>query len=211
MPLNIEYAAVAQCRPEHVWQVFEHVELWPRWDPQAIREVSWVSGEPWTRGAKFAIQLLKPMSFTLTPEVLEVEAPIYVHLRGDGSGVTGEQYYIFRWMPDQQTTELRTLQEFSGGPIIFLGNSIKPSIEAGIKHLFARVIEEAEGLARAEASVPLAPELPAIEHLLPPSELTLLLGDSAPAEDTVPLAGDPLPPTGDSLPPIGDPAPPDRE
>jgi hypothetical protein len=90
------------------------------------------------------------MPFKLTPEILEVESPIYVHLRGEGSGIIGEQYYIFRWMPDEQTTELRTLQEFSGGPITFFGDSVKPTIEAGIKHLFARVIEEAGTLAKGQ-------------------------------------------------------------
>jgi hypothetical protein len=154
MSLKIEYAAIAQCNPEHVWQVFEQIERWPRWGPAAIRDVRWVSGEPWTKGAKFAIEMLKPMAFRLTPEILDAEPPVYLHFRGQGSGVTGEQFYIFRWMPEQQATELRTLQEFDGGPIMFLGSSIKPALEAGIKHLFARVIEEAEACARAEVPAP---------------------------------------------------------
>lgn len=154
MSLQIEYAAVARCNPDHVWQVFEQVELWPRWDPQAIREVRWVSGDPWTKGAKFSIEMLKPMSFKLTPEVRDATPPTYVHLSGHGPGVTGEQHYIFRWMPEEQTTELRTLQEFAGASIKLLGKSAKPAIEAGIKHLFARVIEEAEALARNPAPTP---------------------------------------------------------
>jgi uncharacterized damage-inducible protein DinB len=152
MSLSIEYAAIAKCTPEHVWQVFENIELWSRWDPEAIREVRWVSGEPWTKGAKFSIEMLKPMSFKLTPEVLDATPPYYVHFRGQGSGVTGEQHYIFRWMPEQQATELRTLQEFSGAPIMFFGDKIKSSLEKGIAHLFARVIEEAEALASASGS-----------------------------------------------------------
>jgi hypothetical protein len=154
MSLTVEYAAVARCTPEQVWQVFEQIERWPRWDPAAIREVRWVSGEPWTKGAKFSIEMLKPMPFKLTPEVLEVEAPTYVHLRGRGSGVTGEQYYFFKWIPAERATELRTLQEFSGGPILFFGGSIKPAIETGIRRLFERIIEEAEALARGENPAP---------------------------------------------------------
>jgi uncharacterized damage-inducible protein DinB len=160
MSLNIEYAAVAKCTPEHVWQVFEKIELWSRWDPDAIREVRWVSGEPWTKGAKFTIEMLKPMPFKLTPEVLEAQPPFYVHFRGQGSGVTGEQHYIFRWIPEQQSTELRTLQEFSGAPIMFFGDKIKSSLEKGIAHLFARVIEEAESLARKETPAPEATPAP---------------------------------------------------
>ena len=152
MSLSIEYAAVAKCTPEHVWQVFENIELWSRWDPDAIRDVHWVSGEPWTKGAKFSIQMLKPMPFTLTPEILDATPPFYVHFRGQGSGVTGDQHYIFRWMPEQQSTELRTLQEFTGAPLLFFGDRIKPALEKGIAHLFARVIQEAEALASAPAA-----------------------------------------------------------
>lgn len=150
MSLKIEYASIAQCRPEHVWQVFQQIERWPLWDPQAIREVRWVSGERWTKGAKLSIEMLKPLPFKKTLEVLEVESPTRVHLRG-GSSVTVEQYYTFQWMPDEQTTELRTLQEFDGGPFTFLADSIKPTVEGGIQRLFAGVMEEARILAMGPA------------------------------------------------------------
>lgn len=153
MSVKVEYASIAQCHLEHVWQVFEQIELWPRWDPETIREVRWVSGERWTKGAKFSIEMLKPMAFQRTLEVVEVEAPGYVHLRG-GSGVTVEQFYHFKWMPDGQSTELRTRQEFSGGPFKFLGDSIKPTIESGIMRLFAGVCEEAGTLAIRPAETP---------------------------------------------------------
>jgi uncharacterized damage-inducible protein DinB len=190
MSLSIEYAAIAKCTPEHVWQVFENIELWSRWDPEAIREVRWVSGEPWTKGAKFSIEMLKPMSFKLTPEVLDATPPFYVHFRGQGSGVTGEQHYIFRWMPEQQATELRTLQDFSGAPIMFFGDKIKSSLEKGIAHLFARVIEEAENLARSEQAPAPAPAAQAPAAQAP----------AAPA----PAAGsEALPITAPSIPDIG--------
>jgi hypothetical protein len=163
MSIRIEYASIAQCRPEHVWQVFAQIELWPRWNPAAMREVRWVSGEPWTTGARFSIEMLKPVPFTLTPEVLAIEPPGFVHLLSEGSGVSGEQSYFFRAMPDAQATELRTVQEFSGGPIELFGSFIQPGIEAGIRHLFTRVIEEAEALARAELPAPLPVELPPAE------------------------------------------------
>ena len=151
MSVKIEYASIAQCRLEHVWRAFEQIELWPRWDPQAIREVRWVSGERWTKGAKFSIEMLRPLPFQRTLEVVEVETPNYVHLRG-GSGVTVEQFYLFKWMPDEQSTELRTRQEFSGGPFKFLGDSIKPTIEGGIRRLFAGVCEEAGTLTKGQDS-----------------------------------------------------------
>jgi hypothetical protein len=205
MSLTIEYAAIAQCRPEHVWQVFEQIELWPRWDPKAIRDVHWVSGPPWTKGSKFSIEMLKPMSFKLTPEVLDVECPIYIHLQGKGSGVTGAQHYIFKWMPDQQATELRTLQEFSGVPLKLMGKTIRPALEAGIKNLFARVIEEAETLARSSSSTlqsARAGEATIACWAPKPGNIS-----TANEEESVPPVGDPTPPPSDHKPPIGDPAP----
>ncbi len=202
MSLTIEYAAIAQCTPLHIWQVFEQIERWPRWDPDAISNVRWVSGDPWTKGAKFSIQMQKPMSFKLTPEVMEVEAPIYVHLRGEGSGITGEQFYIFRWSQAAQNTEVRTLQEFSGAPIKLIGGKVRPALEAGIKHLLARVVAEAEDLALAEASSASAsePALATREPAHDPGE-----SDQAPVGEPVPPSGDPPPP------PAGDPAPPTRD
>jgi hypothetical protein len=149
MSVKIEYACIAPCRLEHVWQAFEQIELWPRWDPQTIREVRWVSGERWTKGAKFSIEMLRPLPFQKTLEVLEIEAPGYVRLRG-GSSVTVEQFYRFQAMPDGQSTELRTLQEFSGGPFKFLGDSLKPTIEGGIQRLFAGVREAAGTFAKGQ-------------------------------------------------------------
>jgi hypothetical protein len=163
MSIRIEYASIAQCRPEHVWRVFAQIELWPRWNPAAMREVRWVSGEPWTTGAKFSIEMLKPVPFTLTPEVLAIEPPGFVHLLSEGSGVRGEQSYLFQAMPDAQVTELRTVQEFKGGPIELFASLIQPGIEAGIRHLFTRIIEEAEALARAALPAPLLVEPPPAE------------------------------------------------
>jgi hypothetical protein len=203
MSLSVEYASIAQCRPEHLWQVFEQIELWPRWSSDAIANVHWVSGNPWSKGARFSIELRKPMPFKLTPEVMEVDSPIYVHLRGQGSGVTGDQFYIFKLMPDLQTTELRTLQEFSGKPIQILGKAVRPAIEAGIRHMFARVTEEAEAIARAESpgSPVQDPEPPSGDPPLPPSEPRPPIGDPAPPPR------DPVPQPGEPAPPIGDPAP----
>jgi hypothetical protein len=193
MSLNVEYASTAQCRPEQIWQVFQEIELWPRWNPQIIREVRWVSGAPWTKGAKFSVEMLKPRPFKLTPEVIEIDSPISVHLRGQGSGVTGEQYFIFKWMPELQITELRTLQEFKGGPIQLFGNSVKPVLEAGIKHLFARLTEEAEAIARSERKLG--------EPNTPGSEPKPPIGDPAPPpREPVPTPGEPTPPVGDPEP-----------
>ncbi len=151
MSLQLEYTALAYCQPQHIWGVFQHIERWPRWDPEAIRDVRWIAGQPWTRGARFEIKIARPLSYTITPEILEVEPPIFLHWRGKGSGVTGEQFFIFKGQPDG-TTEMRTLQEFSGAPIKLFGGKVRQPILDGIAHMFARIKSEAEQAARLETA-----------------------------------------------------------
>jgi hypothetical protein len=144
MSLKIEYAINIAATPDVIWQVFNEIERWPRWDPSALQSARWVSGEPWQQGSKFEIKTLKPMALTLTPEIVEVTAPVFVHVKGSGGGVTGEQFYIFKWDDVSRTTEMRTLQEFSGMAISFFGGQAKGPILQGIEHMFRQVKQEAE-------------------------------------------------------------------
>jgi hypothetical protein len=153
MSLKLEYAAIAHCGPQYVWRVFQEIEQWPRWDPAAIRSACWVCGTPWTKGSRFEVSVIRPMPYTITPEILEIEPPIYLHWRGKGSGVTGEQYFIFKALPDG-TTEMRTLQEYSGVPIPFFGKKIRQAILSGNAHMFRMIAEEAEALAASEVDPP---------------------------------------------------------
>lgn len=152
MSLKLEHSIVINATPDVVWRVFENIENWSRWDPQAIKSVRWVSGDPWTKGAKFEISLTKPMPFTLTPELIEVQPPVFVHLKGRGSGVTGEQVYVLKYDRGTDSTELRTIQEFSGMPITLFGERARQPVLDGIAHMFGRVKQEAEELARAGQS-----------------------------------------------------------
>lgn len=198
MSLKLEYAIDINATPDAIWAVFEQIEQWPRWDSDALKNVQWVSGEPWTKGARFEMQITKPMAFTLTPEIMEIVLPVYVHLKGSGSGVIGEQHYIFKWNPETFATELRTLQEFSGMPIIFMGSKVKQPILDGIAHLFGRIKQEAEAaqpptvqtLPQSETIAPpydLQPETVGVNATQPP-ELPLQLDQPQPEPDT-PLAG----------------------
>jgi len=87
------------------------------------------------------------MPVTLTPEIIDVTPPVYVHVKGSGGGVTGEQFYIFKWDPATCSTEMRTLQEFSGIPITMFGSQAKGPILQGIEHMFKQVKREAEEIA----------------------------------------------------------------
>lgn len=146
MSLKIEHTAAAQCAPEFLWKAMEKIEEWPRLDPDALKEVQWVSGQPWTVGARFSMSLLKPMPFKMTPEVTAVDPGHKVSFRGEGSGVTVETSYTFRAAGGG--SEITGVQELSGGPIMFFGASMQPGLEKGMAKLCARIVEEAEALAK---------------------------------------------------------------
>ncbi len=153
MGISIDYSTVAHCHPEHIWLALQDIRRWPQFDPEAIQSVHWVSGEPWTPGARFEIKLRKPLPYTLTPEIIEAEKPILIHWKGKGSGITGEQWFVFRMLPSGDT-EMRTLQQYSGAPLVLLGPNGKRSIEEGVRHVFEHIKREAETNARMENWVP---------------------------------------------------------
>jgi hypothetical protein len=99
------------------------------------------------------VKIRKPISYTLTPEIIEAEKPILIHWKGRGSGISGEQWFIFRILPDGKT-EIRTLQEYSGGALTVFGAAAKPAIEKGARVLLDRIKSEAENNARIENWVP---------------------------------------------------------
>ncbi len=149
MAIRIEYASTAKCRPEHIWQCLQDLQSWPKFDPEAIESAQWVSGTPWTKGARFQIRVRKPLAYTITPEILDAEEPILIHWRGRASGITGEQFYVFKLLPDEQT-EMRTLQEYSGAPLLLLRGGAKTAIEQGVRNLFEKIKAEAEEAAKVD-------------------------------------------------------------
>jgi hypothetical protein len=181
MSLKLEYAALAKCAPEHVWSVFQEIERWPRWDPSAIESVRWVSGTPWAKGSRFEIKITKPLPYTITPEILEAEPPIFLHWRGRGSGITGEQFFIFKQLAEDET-ELRTLQEFSGAPIKLLGSHVRQPILDGIRHMFGRIAEEAEVRFRRELETRSRAGLATPEALCSNPDMALTIEHSVIAE-----------------------------
>lgn len=153
MSIQIDYSTIAHCHPDHIWLALQDIRRWAQFDPEAIESVRWISGEPWTKGARFEIKLRKPIPYTLTPEILEAEKPYLIHWRGKGSGVTGEQWFIFKLLPDGNT-EMRTLQEYSGAPLLLVGEKGKKALEQGVRHVFDHIKREAETNARIQNWTP---------------------------------------------------------
>lgn len=146
MSLKLEHAVQIGAAPDVIWKVFQHIEQWPEWDPQAIQSVRWISGEPWVKGSKFEIKLSKPFPITLVPELKQVDPPVFVHVKGNSHGVTAEMFYIFKWDPQTNITELRTLQQYSGAPVMMFGEKARQPLLTGIEHILGRIKREAENL-----------------------------------------------------------------
>lgn len=153
MAISIDYSTTANCHPEHIWLVLQDIRRWPQFDPEAIESANWISGDPWTAGSRFEIKIRKPIKYSLTPEIIEAEKPILIHWRGKGGGITGEQWYIFKLLPDGRT-EMRTLQSYTGAPLMLLGDKGKSAIEHGVEHVFAHIKREAEENSRLENWLP---------------------------------------------------------
>ena len=147
MSIQIDYSVVAHCRPEHVWLVIQDIRRWPQFDRDAIESAEWVKGKPWESGSRFRINLLKPIKYTITPEIVETEKPILIHWKASGGGVKGEQWFIFKLLPNDDT-ELRTLQQYTGTTMVLLGTKAKSLLEEGVQHLLGHIKREAEANAR---------------------------------------------------------------
>jgi hypothetical protein len=156
MAIDIDYSVVADCHPSDIWLTIEDLRRWHQFDPDGIESVHWVAGMPWTKGARFEIKLHKPISISLMPEIIEVEKPVLIHWRAQGGGITGEQWFIFRLLPNDMT-EMRTLQHYAGLPLKLLGPKAKTAIEDGVHHLFAVIKREAEENARLSNWIPPVP------------------------------------------------------
>lgn len=150
MSMRLEYATVANCKPEHIWQAFQHVESWPSWS-SVIANTHWIEGQPWQPGSKFQMQILQPIPVTFRPEIIECNAPGYVHWIGKTTALNAEQWFSFAEQPDG-TTDMKTWQEFSGPASFMFGESVRNAIVNIYVDLFRSLKEEAEKLARGNPS-----------------------------------------------------------
>jgi hypothetical protein len=140
--MRLEYATVANCKPEHIWQAFQHVESWPSWS-SVIANTKWIEGEPWAKGSQFQMQILQPIPLTFRPEVLECTPPGYVHWIGKTTAVTAEQWFSFEEQPDG-TTLMKTWQEFGGPASFMFGDGVRAAITNIYVDLFRSLKEAAE-------------------------------------------------------------------
>ena len=148
MAIRLEHSTTAKCRPEHIWQKFENLEQWAWWN-RVVGPCKWTSGQPWQKGSRFLMELVKPRSMTVECTVLECAPPGKVAWVGSGFGWKGEHWFAFEAQPDG-TTLLRTWEDLSGFVPMFFGDGAKKrTVDAYAAWLDALKVE-AERMAREE-------------------------------------------------------------
>jgi len=150
MAFRLEYSTTAKCRPDHIWKKFEHVEQWAWWN-RVLGPCRWMNGNPWQKGSRFHMELVKPRRMTFQPVILECSPPNKVGWVGKGSGMTGEHWFSFELQPDG-TTLMKQWEDFSGFSTLFLGDGMKQAIVAMYQDWFEALKFEAERLAREESA-----------------------------------------------------------
>ena len=63
-----------QAAREAVWRKFTRLHEWPLWNSE-ILAADWVSGEPWTEGARFSLRHRSLLGETTTVAVLRMVSP----------------------------------------------------------------------------------------------------------------------------------------
>ncbi|HUQ49095.1 MAG TPA: hypothetical protein VM056_00115 [Terriglobales bacterium] len=107
MEVHLETKMMATCHPEDLWQVFRRLQDWHTWN-ENFGSAGWVYGEPWQRGSRFFIELLKPYRIDLEVVVLRCSHPDEVVLICHGGGLAAELWIHFTsddWSRSQLTLE----------------------------------------------------------------------------------------------------------
>jgi len=149
MAIRLEYSTTAKCRPDHVWQKFKDMEQWAWWN-RVIARAKWIAGQPWQKGSRFEMELIRPKAMKLKPVILEAAPPNTIGWVGKASGFTGEHWFSFELQPDGQTTLVKTWEDVSGPATWFFGNGMKRALLKMHQDWLEALKVEAERLAREE-------------------------------------------------------------
>ncbi len=148
MPIHLEYSVAAKCTPEQAWKKFQILEQWPWWN-RLIAQSRWLSGQPWEKGSRFQMQVLRPRNITFRLMILEASPPHKVGWVGKGPGITGEHWFSFE-PQGNGTTLLKTWEDFSGLLTLFWGQGTRKAIVDMYAEWLETLKSEAEKIAREE-------------------------------------------------------------
>jgi len=148
MSFRLEYQTTAKCKPEHVWKKFEKLEQWSWWLP-LIGQTKWVQGQPWQKGSRFSMELVRPVHKTLQPVILEAAPPHKLVWVGSSMGFRGEHRFAFEEQPDGSTL-LKTWEDSSGFLTSLMSAKLKDDLLNMHKEWLESLKAEAEKIAREE-------------------------------------------------------------
>ena len=150
MAINLEHSTIARCAPKFIWKHFSQIETWPTSVPKVIGQAAWTEGQPWQKGSKFSMKLLQPMPMYAKPEVIECNAPTFVHWIAPGTAVTQKQWFTFEPQSDG-STKMTARMEFDGPMTFMFGKSIQSQIIDMYKEWMEALRVQAEASAQSPA------------------------------------------------------------
>jgi hypothetical protein len=148
---NISYAVETKASPDLAWQVYSDWTLWPKFSDQ-YGEVIWTSGQPWEKGSRLRIEILRPVHVHVE-HVIKVCVPAKrVSWIDHALGTTLEQWAFFEPLINGGT-RVHTWAEFTGIAQIIAGRPIKRVIMDFIVSWYDKYRDECDRLAeRARSS-----------------------------------------------------------
>lgn len=151
MAITLESSLLCQCKPEHIWKHFQDIAQWPASVPRVIGNASWTEGEPWQKGSKFGMRLLKPMPMNARPEIIECNPPTEVHWMSAGTSISMEQWFRFEQQAEG-TTKISAKQEFTGPMTFMFGDTVQKQVLAMYDEWLGALKQQAEQTASEEAA-----------------------------------------------------------
>jgi hypothetical protein len=127
----ISYAIETKASPELAWEVYADWTLWPKFSDQ-YGELRWVSGEPWQKGSRLRVEILRPVHVHVEHVITVCVPAKRVGWIDHAMGITVEQWVYFE--PLQPAgTRAHTWAEFTGIVQLIAGQPVKRVIRQFIE------------------------------------------------------------------------------
>ena len=120
---NVSYAVETKASPDLAWQVYSDWTLWPKFSHQ-YGEVIWTSGQPWEKGSRLRIEILRPVHIHVDHVITVCVPTKRVGWIDHALGTTLEQWVYFEPLSNGGT-RVHTWAEFTGIAQIIAGRPIK--------------------------------------------------------------------------------------
>jgi len=119
----ISYAVETKATAAVAWEVFADWTRWPQFS-DAYGSIRWVQGEPWKKGSRLYIEILRPVHTRVDHVILVCEPTKRVAWIDHALGTTLEQWVYFEPLA-AGGTRVHTWAEFTGIATIIAGRPLK--------------------------------------------------------------------------------------